>query len=291
MLWLLSAFAAPVQVALTFDDLPAQTLAPGRPSVERPADQLRITDALLAALAKHHAPATVFVNCGLLADDVLPTRWRDAGMELANHTHTHARASKVGLDAWKDEVRQCHERLASIGPEPPKHFRYPYLRRGEPELRDAGAAYLTDLGEVVAPVTIPTAEWRLAQLYDEAKTDARRAELRAGLVEHVLAGLAEAQRQVRERHGLEVPHVLLLHVNPLEADALDGLLTALEGAGARFVPLSEALADPYYARPDVVTVDASLPHQLRIEPAWQPGEPNWFHDAEAAIDTRYAPAE
>lgn len=288
MLWILSALAAPVRVALTFDDLPSQTLAPGQPAVTSADEQLRITDAMLGALAKHSAAASVFVNCGLLADDTVVQRWHDAGHDLANHTATHIRASAVPLDVWKSEVRSCHERLTAIAGRTPRWFRYPYLRRGEHELRVQGAKYLSELGEAVAPVTAATADWRISQLYDEARTPERKDALRKLLVEHVLDSVEAARTQVRERHHLEVPHIVLLHVNQLEADTLDDLLAAMHGAGLEVVPLSDVMKHPFYARADAQPADLSLPWQLRVAPTWKKGEENWFWTAEAGIEQRAA---
>lgn len=295
--WFLStlAFAADppaegVRLALTIDDLPMQTVARGKVGIADPVAQARISDAMLKALSSRAAPATVFVNCGLLDGPELLSRWHRAGFELGNHTSTHARASALELSEWSTDVRSCHEVIAQATGSPPRWFRYPYLRRGDPERRAAGEAALAALGERSVPVTIPSAEWRLAQLYDATDDPARRQALREALVAHVVEGLALARRQVSERHpGLEIPHILLLHVNALEADALGLVLDRLRADGVALIPLAEAMSDPFYARPDVALGDRSLPWQLRVAPAWEPGQPNGFWELEAAVDARFAP--
>src|SRR5262245_49837566 len=79
----------PVRVALTFDDLPYQTRGPA-PVVTDPALWARVNAAVLAALAKHRAPAAVFVNCGFLSQkDELVDAWWAAGHAVGNHTAHH----------------------------------------------------------------------------------------------------------------------------------------------------------------------------------------------------------
>jgi peptidoglycan/xylan/chitin deacetylase (PgdA/CDA1 family)/glyoxylase-like metal-dependent hydrolase (beta-lactamase superfamily II) len=279
---------APLQVALTFDDLPSQTLAPGRPTVDDPDEQRVMSERILATLDAHDASATVFVNCGHLGDqDDTLALWRDAGMEVGNHTHTHVNVNRVDLDEWTEDVTACDRLLREAGTEP-RYFRYPYLRRGPPEIRDAGAAVLAELGYRIAPVTAATSEWRLAQLYDEAD-EAQREVLVEALVDHMVASLRAAAWQVRTRHDLDVPHITLLHVNALQADGLDAVLDRFAREGIEVVPLDEVMQHPWYASRDVQTLDRSLPWQLRIVPPLGRGEPNWFDDAQQRIEDRFAP--
>jgi polysaccharide deacetylase len=53
--------------------------------------------------------------------------------------------------------------------------------------------------------------------------------------------------------GRETSHVMLLHANRLNADALDDILRVLEERQFRFVRLSEAQSDPAYQTPDALT--------------------------------------
>jgi hypothetical protein len=50
--------------------------------------------------------------------------------------------------------------------------------------------------------------------------------------------------------GREIPHVMLLHVNRLNADTIDQVLTLFDQKQYRFVTLDSALADPAYSIPD-----------------------------------------
>ena len=50
--------------------------------------------------------------------------------------------------------------------------------------------------------------------------------------------------------GREIPQVLLIHSNDLNADCLDEMLARFAARGYRFVTLDEAMADPAYQTPD-----------------------------------------
>jgi hypothetical protein len=53
--------------------------------------------------------------------------------------------------------------------------------------------------------------------------------------------------------GRELPQILLLHANRLNADAFDGVARMFERRGYRFIPLDQALEDPAYRSPDSYT--------------------------------------
>ncbi len=272
--WLTPALA--VTLALTFDDLPSQVRHDRAPTqADLPAQQAT-TDALLATLAAHHAPAAVFVNCGNLQGDVLD-RWVKAGAEVGNHTHTHVHSRKVEPDAWREEVLACDRTLKAAGVTP-RTFRYPYLRR--PEDRAAREVWLQEQGYTVAPVTVDPADW----LFSIAHTRGRTLdELGDAYVDEVAQAVIRGAELAQQRHQATPPHVVLLHVNELNAQLLDRVLTCLEADGHRFVTLGEAMADPYYAHEDVQTGDDSLVWQLRIAPAWTPEEGNWFSEEQGRL--------
>ena len=56
--------------------------------------------------------------------------------------------------------------------------------------------------------------------------------------------------------GRETPHVMLLHVNRLNADTMDAVLELFEERQFRFVSLREAQADPAYQTKDTYTTKA-----------------------------------
>jgi ketosteroid isomerase-like protein len=89
----------------------------------------------------------------------------------------------------------------------------------------------------------------------------------------------------------EIPQVLLLHANSLNADYLDILLDLLEDRGYRFVGLSEAVSDPAYDRPDTYVGPRGLSWIQRwalaadVHVPDEPREAEWVAEALHAIQT------
>jgi len=86
--------------------------------------------------------------------------------------------------------------------------------------------------------------------------------------------------------GREIPQVILLHLDQLNADRLDGILSLFEKRGYVFVSLDQALQDPAYATAD----DYASPDGLMWLERWQialgkqihaaePPPPKWAQDA------------
>ena len=98
------ASASPREIAVTIDDLPV-----AMSGSHSPAEQVRITEKLLATLRGHGVPAIGFVNSaklewyGELAGMSLLERWLEAGFELGNHGHSHLDLHRVDPAEWEEE--------------------------------------------------------------------------------------------------------------------------------------------------------------------------------------------
>jgi hypothetical protein len=66
-------------------------------------------------------------------------------------------------------------------------------------------------------------------------------------MDEVLGYFEDVSRRVS---GREIPQVLLLHVNSLNADRFDQLADAIVRRGYRFISLAQALDDAAYRTPD-----------------------------------------
>jgi len=225
---------------------------------------------LLAAMKKEKAPVLGFVNesklysGGLLQKNRLAMLedWLDAGFELGNHTYGHISMHDVELQAYQDNILkgEIHLRpmLAKRG-QSPKWFRHPYLRAGR-SLEDKAELqkFLAGHGYRIAPVTIDNGEWVYAFAYrkvlakggDNKETLAR---LRRDYVPYMVAKIDFYQRASIDLLGYNLPQILLMHANELNADAYRDLIAAIRGRGYRFVTLEEAMQDPAYQRADTFT--------------------------------------
>ncbi|MCG8469736.1 MAG: polysaccharide deacetylase family protein [Gemmatimonadetes bacterium] len=247
------------RVAVTFDDLPANSF------LGTTAAFASVTDSLLEGLVRNEIPAIGFVNeTKLYVEGVLqPARtaflrgWLEAGLELGNHSFSHPDISTTPLDEYQADVLAGEEvtgRLMAETGAAPRYFRHPFLRTGtDIETKRAFEAFLAEHGYEVAPVTIDNQEWIYARAYDHAQVR-DDAELAARIAVSYLTymdsvfGYYEAQS--RALLGYELPQVLLLHANQLNADVIDPLADMMRDRGYAFVPLEVALEDPAYDSPD-----------------------------------------
>lgn len=280
------ADSAPLQVAITIDDLPWNgVMAAG----ETPRSALQ---RIAATLRVHEAPAMGFVTCGGAAEHENAIReWIAWGNPVGNHSTQHQDLNRTPLDIWMADVAQCHEYLKRFGAAHSRYFRYPLLHEGRtPEVRDAVVAGLERLGLTNARVTVDTSDWLLATAYGhalEAGDGARRLAIARDFVRHVRAAVSHADAVAQRKLNRRVPLVLLLHANSLVANHLDEALLALRDDGVKFVTLDEALADPVYSRQDEYAGPKGLSWLYRMHPA-SVSDVAW-DDAEAtAIRERYS---
>jgi len=286
-LWLSSpANGQDMQLAVTIDDVP-WTAAHAADS----ATVARGTADILAALARHGVPAVGFAVCDAMELHPGATaEWLHQGLELGNHTQSHRDIDR-GLVPWLRDVRSCADQLSRLAPQ--RYFRYPMLHRGasQSEYRQA-SALLDSLGLTVAPVTLDNSEWLLARGYQSALAAGDQVLQRLiadGYLDHMKRVARQARRTARDRFGRDVPHILLLHANQLNADHLDRLLSMLVAEfEARFITLDQALADPVYRLPDGYRGSQGLSWLYRAEPA-SPDLAEWDERQESRLRALIAP--
>lgn len=293
------------RMAVTFDDLPWASLDPTTPLPATGSVPPAIAAAharLLASLVATKVPAVGFVNAARLgvhgeqqADRVaLLQAWLDAGLALGNHTASHVDLHAVGLAAYEQDLlagdAPLRALLAARG-QAPQWFRHPYLRTGRTLAEKAALGqFLADHGYRIAPVTITSSDWIWAAAYRKAleRNDAPlQQKLREAYVPYLLRTVVYFEGRSRALLGHELPQVLLLHANELNADTFDAFAAAVHERGYRFVTLDDALRDPAYARPDAYTgpLGTSWLHRWAMADGkpwtfWdgQPTSPKWVLD-------------
>ena len=249
------------RVVITIDDLPVATRL-YRADV---AAQARITNKLLAAIKSRQVPAIGFVNEGKVVSkneaDLRSVeflrQWLQAGAELGNHTHSHSDLHKVSVEAFIADIARGELTTRRVLAEQDarlRYFRHPYLHTGRSETeRQAVDTFLTERGYRVAPVTIDNADYIYAVAYERAlaKSDeALASRVGESYVDYMVRYFAFYERTSRDLLGYELPQILLIHANALNADYLGQLLDAVAQRGYRFIDLDEALEDPAYQSDD-----------------------------------------
>jgi peptidoglycan/xylan/chitin deacetylase (PgdA/CDA1 family) len=252
-------------VAVTFDDLPA--VAQGDRSV---ATYERITDGLLRQIAEHGVPAIGFVNEDKLRTEgqVDPRRvatlrrWVDAGLELGNHSYSHIDFHTTPVDAYIADVARgdsVTRIVMQAAGRRPRFFRHPFLHAGRSmEDRRRFEGFLAERGYRVAPVTIDNYDYLFAAAYDRAPDSATRGRVADEYIRYMEAVTAYDEQQSAALLGREIPQVLLLHANNLNAEHFGRLAQMYRRRGYAFVPLEQALRDPAYASEDTYTGPAGI---------------------------------
>ncbi|MBL8516785.1 MAG: polysaccharide deacetylase family protein [Betaproteobacteria bacterium] len=247
--------------AVTLDDGPHLNETP----LLSPAERNR---ALLDALAKHKVKGALFVTVqnGAARPEglALARAWGEAGHFIGNHTMTHPDLNKadVTLAKYQEEILACDAVIREL-PGYRKWFRFTYLREGNtPEKRDGMRAFLKEQGYRNAYVTLDTSDWRFDSKLREVLARDPKADIepiKRLYLDH-LWQRAQAYRDLAWKlQGRDIPQVLLLHHNLVNALWLDDALTMLKQKGWRGVSPEEAYADPIYAlQPDRPAAGQSL---------------------------------
>ncbi|HEY7729009.1 MAG TPA: hypothetical protein VID50_11220, partial [Candidatus Eisenbacteria bacterium] len=159
-------------------------------------------------------------------------------------------------------------------------------------------AHLAENGWRVAPVTVDNQEWVYAYVYQAslARGDTAVAtRVAEAYLDHIDDAFAYFEAHSRDIVGREVPQVLLLHANRLNADLLEPLLARIRTRGYRFVELAEAMEDPVYAREDLYTGRGGPSWIERWavaaggEPSRGPREHAWVAETYARLRSRRIP--
>ena len=279
-------FSEGVPLAITFDDLPwtGGTDGIGRAAV------LERTDRLISQLTARNVPAVGLVTCrNLLSDGAAIRRWRQAGLELGNHSYDHQDLNRTDPAEWLADVGECHDRLRALTRDSIRWFRFPYLHEGSTAaVRDSVARAIARLGYRNAHVTIDNSEWVLARAYELAVRGGdslRAAEVADAYVEHLVEAGRHFRAVARERFGRETGQVLLLHANRLAADHAGAAIDALVADGFVIRSLPEVMTDPVFLEPDGYIGPRGLSWLYRVEPAID--DDPWDEAAEAAIVERF----
>lgn len=284
-------------LAITIDDLPYAS-SEGVEDAGALADVRRVNEAILNALARHKATATGFVNESRLqvpgerdARAAILRQWVDAGMLLGNHTYSHPRLEDTPPERFQDDIVRgdvVTRTLVDAGA--PLFFRYPYNSTGPTqEVKQAVQDFLKERGYRVAPFTVEHADYMFDKIWTGARAggDAElRSRTREAYLAHLDTMLGFAETLSRDTFGREIPQILLIHDNEINAECLDDMLARVEARGYRIVALEEALKDPAYATPDEYvgpwgiswlhrwSAALQLPLRLRDEP----DPPKWVLD-------------
>ena len=245
----------PLSIAITIDDLPGVSSN----------NHQEVSNKLLTTLNQFKAPAIGFVNEGRLYRKNKPNQsridlledWLEAGMELGNHTYSHADYNKLTFEQFASDVmkgeKQTKQLQAKHGQQM-RYFRHPYLHVGNStDKKEQLEKFLAKEGYTNAPVTIDNSEWIFAKAYHISLKANKTEQMKnignayVAYMEEMTVYFEQASKQLFDR---PIKHILLIHANSLNGDYLDELLEMYEQRGYQFITLADALTDKAYQSTD-----------------------------------------
>jgi len=240
---------APLEIAVTIDDLPVH--APYPPGVTPE----QVSEQMIAALKAGHVPVTGFVNAVRMQEqpgtERVLNQWHDAGAVLGNHGWAHRHLNEMTVAEFEDELVKDEPALKQRGGGADWHwFRYPFLDEGKDEKQQVAARQvLREHGYRVAAVTTGFSDWAWTPAYARcaAKHDAAGvAELERLYVAAVKQSIVDDREAAHKLYRRDIPYVLLMHVSAMSAHMMPQVLRIYRQAGYRFVSLAAAESDPAY---------------------------------------------
>ncbi len=252
---------------------------------------------LLAALQRHHAPATGFViqkrveALGAPYGAGILRRWTSRGFDLGNHTYSHPDINTLSAEEIAEEIAGGETTAGPLMKEAGKRlvfFRFPMNHTGDTrEKHDAIAAFLSRRGYRLAVCTIDNSDFVFNAAYVRmlARKDAVSArKLRAAYLMYTGTEIDYYAALNKQVLGYEPPQVMLLHANRLNADVMEQVLRIFEQKQYRFVSLDEAQADAAYRTLDTYITKFgpmwgyrwAAERKVKVNGALEPEPPKWI---------------
>jgi peptidoglycan/xylan/chitin deacetylase (PgdA/CDA1 family) len=241
---------APLQVAFTFDDLPAHGPLP--PGEFRPEPVRTIIKVLKA---EQMPPTYGFVNGFRTAEFPYQTEllreWLAAGNPLGNHTWSHPSLDKSSAKKYIHNIAENEPLLEKVDPDGDWHwFRFPFLEEGDTlAKRDAVRDWLFAHHYRIAEVNLDFGDYMWNDAYARCavkKDDAAIASLHDSYLATADEYITYSRTLSQRLYGRDIPYVLLLHVGAFDAKMLPELIGLFRKRGFTFVSLPQAESDPAY---------------------------------------------
>jgi peptidoglycan/xylan/chitin deacetylase (PgdA/CDA1 family) len=213
---------------------------------------------LIAALKQNSLPPTVDFLAGESLDQQLQEEWLRSGNLVGNMTYAGLSVKKRSAQEFISALDKNEQALAPLWVKferKQKYFRYPALKLGLDEQRQREVrAYVKQNGYVEVPATINSRDDYFSQPYCAAlaRGDVVCANfISATFKSLLLDNTTRARAAARKIAGRDVKQIWSIGASQLTCDLLNELLRWCKAMGVRFIPLDEALSDPFYASEDV----------------------------------------
>ncbi|CAB1214635.1 polysaccharide deacetylase family protein [Acinetobacter bouvetii] len=235
------------ELALSFDD--------GVNPQQNP-KAVQINQQILDQLAEHQIKSIVFpslVKIGDYQGKQLIANWGKAGHLIGNHSalHQNLNKSNITTQQYIQSIQDADLVLNTL-PRYKRIYRYPFLKEGNTvEKRDAVYQWLKNNQYALGGVSIDASDWfynrKYLQYTKQADTE-KLQRLKQAYIWHLL-NRAEYYDQLAVQTLQRSPkHVLLLHVNQINAAFLSDVVTAFKQQGWTSISTKQAFDEPIYTQ-------------------------------------------
>jgi len=235
-------------VSLTFDDgLNPETNVNAREWNAKILQHLR-----LAGINSMVFPS--LANTGRGEGLLLIREWSAAGHSVGNHTsrHLNLSSSRVTVDAFIQQVKEAESAFKGLPTWIPM-LRFPYLKEGNTvEKRDGVRSWMKANDYLPAPVSIDASDWYFNDVYLKVLATGNAANLellQSQYLKHLVDRAIYYDDLADKALGRRPIHVMLLHVNAINAAWLPKVVEAFRALNWNIVSARQAFLDPVYADP------------------------------------------
>ncbi|HKG23354.1 MAG TPA: polysaccharide deacetylase family protein [Blastocatellia bacterium] len=214
-------------------------------------------DKIVSALKANGMPPTVSFVSGRLADAAVLHKWVESGNLVGNMTYSRKKARKRTSQELINDIARNGQFLEKLLPRDggkELYFRFPAIKASrDHQTREEVKAFLSRRGYLVSPATIDAYSRDFNELYCQAQArgDQQCANLtKAHFKSLLLESTTKARALAKREAGHDVKQILLIEANQFLCDNLADIIAWYRSLGARFIPLKDALKDPFYERSD-----------------------------------------
>ena len=244
------------QVCITVDDLPVASSE----LISKP----EVTESLVTFFKEQDIPAIGFVVENKLYNNgeidpqqvALLEVWLKNGLELGNHTFSHANYHKVGYGAFVQNILSgeiVSKPLSQKYGKSYHYLRHPYLKSGKTkEQADSLSNFLANNGYLEAPVTMDNLDYQFAGKYEAAFLEGNTRMMKKigdAYIQYSETKIEYYEQISQALFGRQIPEVFLIHANKLNADYIDELCDLFIKKGYRFSSMDEVMSDEAYSTP------------------------------------------
>jgi peptidoglycan-N-acetylglucosamine deacetylase len=232
-------------LALSFDDGLNPQLNPHATSINQQ---------ILTQLNQHQIHAIVFpslVKIGDYQGKQLIAQWNDHGQMIGNHSalHQNLNHTAVNTDTYIQSIIDADTVFSTLS-HYQRLYRYPFLKEGDTsEKRDTVHQWLESNHYQMGGVSIDASDWFYNRKYldysKQGQTE-KITRLKAAYIAHLLDRAEYYDQLARQTIQRSPKHVLLLHVNQINAAFLNDIIRSFQHADWTIISAQDAFKDPIY---------------------------------------------